>query len=196
VTPSALKDLYRRLARALGRRPALARRSGQATARVGATPICEVRDGEHLTHVDLPAHEGGDVAGPDPEQLLRASVCASLATGCAAWAVCLDVPVDSVVVELTCDYDTRGRLGLDPSIPAGWQRLCLQVTVVSDAPETSVRDLVAIAARRSPVLASLASGLVRIPAPTVLRRGSAGTTVPTTQPPTERSVPFPITPSR
>lgn len=165
-----LKDLYRRKAEALRKRPALARASGHASVRLNAPVTCRVEHEDRVQDVDLPPDEGGTASGPHPGQLMRASLGACLAMGYGLWAARLDVPVEAVSVDVTCDYDSRGQMGLDPSVAVGWQRICFDVTITSAAAEDEVRRVVETADRLSPMLANLNPGIERLHRLTVIRR--------------------------
>jgi uncharacterized OsmC-like protein len=162
MNPADIKDLFDRKARAMTKRPAFARGSGQASTSVGDALACDVDVGGRSIRVDLPAEDGGTGSAAHPGQLMRASVSACLALGYKLWAARLQVPIDAVSVELTCAYDARGQLGLDPSVAVGWQRMIIEVAIVSGAPEADVRRMVETADRLSPMLANLAPHIERV----------------------------------
>jgi uncharacterized OsmC-like protein len=163
-----LKDLYDRMARALGRRPSFGLVSAQARAELTGDASCKVIQGDRSLLVDLAPEDGGQGAGPHPGQLMRASVAACLAIGYRLWGDRLGVPVDHVEVELSCQYDVRGQLDL-ADVPPGWQHLDVHVRVTSAAPEEEVRRVVAHADRVSPMLANLAPSIARTHRVTIAR---------------------------
>ncbi len=74
-----------------------------------------------------------------------------------------------------------GELGIAEGVPAGWQRILIDVRIRSAASEAEVRQVVETADRLSPMLANLSPGIVRVHRLTVgPKAGSA---------PTERDVP-------
>src|SRR4029077_11125250 len=81
VPPADLKELHDRRARAMVRRPAFGRSSGQARIRLGGGGSCEVEHEDRTLRVDSPIGEGGGGTAPSPGQLMQASVGASLAIG-------------------------------------------------------------------------------------------------------------------
>src|SRR5436853_5686401 len=99
VTPAQLKDLYARKAGAIARRPRFACASDVARVRLGAELACTVQHPTHVLTVDAAPENGGGGLGPDPSELMSASLGASLAMGYRLWAARLDVPLDSVEVE-------------------------------------------------------------------------------------------------
>jgi uncharacterized OsmC-like protein len=157
-----IKELLDRRARAMVRRPAFGRGSGQARIRLGEGFTCEVEHEDRTLVADQPPSEGGGGAGPHPDQLMRASLGASLAMGYRTWGARLGVAIESVEVEMTCDYDVRGQLGVSEDVAVGWERVRFDVRVTSAAPEEAVRRVVETADRLSPMLANLASTVRRV----------------------------------
>ena len=158
-----LKALFDRKARAMTRRPAFGRGVGQARIRLGEGLACEV---EHLDRqlllVDQPPSEGGRGAGTPPDELMRASIGASLAIGYRVWGARLGVAIETVELEMTCEYDLRGQLGVADDVSAGWQSVRFDVTIASNAREEAVRHVVETADRHDPMLANLAPGVRRV----------------------------------
>jgi uncharacterized OsmC-like protein len=180
VTATEIQELYELKAAVLTRRPELARVASQAVVRLEDRLACAVEDGGRTLRADLPPEEGGTASGPHPEQLMRASLGACLAIGYRLWAARLGVPIDRVELSVTCELDGRGQLGLSTEVPVGWQRVRVEVTVVSPAPESEVRRVVETANRLSPMLANLSREVEQLHRLTVL--------------PAERAVPSRVTP--
>jgi uncharacterized OsmC-like protein len=162
VKLAALKALFDRKARAMARRPALGRGTAQTRIRLDDGLACEVEHRDRTLRVDEAVSEGGDGAGPRPDELMRASIGASLAMGYRLWGARLGVPIDAVTVEMTCEYDLRGQLGVADEVTAGWQSVRFDVTISSAAPEAAVQRLVETADRHSPMLANLAPSVRRV----------------------------------
>lgn len=165
-----LKALLDRKARAMTRRPAFGRGSGQARIRLGADLRCDVEHDHWKLLMDQPASEGGGGAGPPPDELMRASLGASLAMGYRIWGARMGVAIDAVEVELTCDYDARGQLGVSDEVAIGWQQVRFDVIITSAAPEEAVREVVATADRRNPMLANLSAAVRRVHHVSIVRR--------------------------
>jgi uncharacterized OsmC-like protein len=168
MKPAEIKALFERRASAMARRPDLARGNGHSRISMGLGFRCEVEHEEGRTIVDQPAALGGG-AGPDPEQLMRASLAASLAMGYRLWGARLGVAIDAVTVEVSCEYDARGQLGVSDEVSVGWLRARFDVTVTSAAPDDDVRRVVATADARSPMLANLSAAVRRTHDLTILR---------------------------
>jgi len=161
MSDAALRDLYERKRRALLRRPAFARTSTEARARLlPGGDACEVEQTGRVLRVELPLGDGG-LGDVSPAELMRAALAASLLLGYRLWAARFGVPLAAASVDVLCESDARGELGLADDVPAGWQRLTIHVGVTSDAPEVDVRRVVELANRLNPVLANLAPRVER-----------------------------------
>jgi uncharacterized OsmC-like protein len=168
VTPADLKELYDRKANAIARRPELGRGGGCVRVRLGEGLACQVELEGGITVLDLPLIDGGRGSGPQPDELARASLAAALAQDYRLWAARLGIPLSEVEVEVVSEHDTRGRLGVSDEVAIGWQSLQVAVTVHSPAPEADLRALVALANRRSPLLANLSPTVVQVHGLTVV----------------------------
>lgn len=163
MTDPQIKELFGRKARAVARRPDIGRASGHALVRLGPGGFaCQVEHEDRTARVDQPPSEGGEGSAPHPGQLLRAALGSCLAIGYRLWGARLDVPVDAVTVEVICEYDTRGQLGVTPEVAVGWQTIRFDVTITSAAPRTAIEQVVATADRLNPMLANLASTVRRV----------------------------------
>jgi uncharacterized OsmC-like protein len=156
-----MKDLYERKRRALIRRPSFGRTTAQARVRLGETLLCEVEEGPWRTRVDQSLDEGGTDSAPHPGQTMRASIVACLAMGYRTWGARLGVAIDGVEVDVVCESDARGQLGIE-GVAVGWQRIIVDVCITSAAPEADVRRVVATADRLSPMLANLSPAIDRV----------------------------------
>lgn len=195
MTPAQLKDLYARKASAMARRPVFARASGQVRVRLGADLLCDVEHPYHSLVADAPPDDGGRGLGPDPGELMAASLGASLAMGYRLWSARLDVPLEGAEVEVLCESDLRGQLGSGEA-PVGWQRIVVAATVISAAPEASVRQMVELAERHCPMLANLAPAIERVHRLTIVPGTLRGFPDPPATGSGERSAPSPTRSSR
>jgi uncharacterized OsmC-like protein len=163
MSAADIKELFERKASAMARRPAFGRSTGQAHVRLAPAGLrCDVANGDGTLLVDQPVNEGGGGEGPHPGQLMRASLGACVAMGYRIWGARLGVAIDAVEVELTCEFDARGQLGVADDVAVGWQQVRFDVTITSAAPEEAVRNVVATADRLSPMLANLSPSVRRL----------------------------------
>jgi uncharacterized OsmC-like protein len=161
MTAAGLKDLFERKRRVMLRRPSFGRSSAQARVLLAADLCCEVEEAAWRTRVDQAPDEGGTGTAPHPGQMMRASLAACLAMGYRMWAARLDVAIDQVEIEVTCESDVRGQLGFE-DVTVGWNRILVDVCITSAAPEADVRRMVATADRLSPMLANLSPAIERV----------------------------------
>ena len=191
MSPNHLKELYDRLASVLARRPAFARLDGHARVVNQAGLACAVEVDRHVLRADQCAAEGGGGSAPDPDQLMRASLGASVVIGCRIWAARLGVPIDGIELELMTDADARGPLGVAANVPIGWSHVRLDARITSAATEDALRRVFETAVRLSPMLANLGPEVRRSHRLTIVRAP-----VPSPTAATERSVPSNGTPER
>lgn len=129
---------------------------GQGTAvtrvRIRDGVTCDIEDGDWKLIADEMPGAGGSGLGPDPGVFGRAALGTCLAMGYAMWAAHLEVALESVEVVVEADYDARGQLGLDESVPPGWTGLRYRTLISSPAPEDAVRKMVETADRYSSLL--------------------------------------------
>jgi uncharacterized OsmC-like protein len=162
-----LRQLYEQRARVLERHPSLGKASVHTSVKVVGAVACEARRADRITRVDLPLDEGGTDTGPTPGDLMRASIGACMAIGYRSWAARLGVDLRSVEVEVTCEFDARGQLGIADDVAVGWECLFLEVRIVSAAPPSDVRRVIEVADRLSPMLANLSPDIARAHALTI-----------------------------
>jgi uncharacterized OsmC-like protein len=157
----ALRDRYQRRLAELRAAPELARGEGTARVELAYGFACNVDLGDRSLRVDLPRDEGGSGSGPHPGQLMRASLSACLVMGYRTWAARLGIALEDVGLELSCEYDERGQLGIDDTLRVGWRRIHWTATLLSTASETELERVVQTAHRYSPMLANLAPEIER-----------------------------------
>ncbi len=161
MTAGSLKDLFERKRRALLRRPVFGRTAAEARGRSTEDLSCEIEEGPWRTRLDQPEDEGGTGKAPQPDQMMRASLVAGLATDYRLWGARLDVRIDDVEVSVLCESDARGPLGIEGAA-IGWKRMVLDVRVTSRAPEADVRRVIETADRLSALLANLSPAIERV----------------------------------
>ena len=106
-------------------------------ARLEAGTQVAVQAGRHTLTVDEPPSVGGTGAGPNPVQLVLASLASCQAITYRYWAELLGIRLDAVTVRVEGDLDMRGFLGFDPDAPAG--ATAVRCTVTVEGPEGAER---------------------------------------------------------
>lgn len=100
---------------------------------------------------DMPAVLGGSGGHPSPGWYFRAGVASCMATSIAMEAAMQGIALTRLEVEAHSESDSRGMLGT-AQVSAGPLRFWLKVALESpDAPEETLRELVALADSRSPM---------------------------------------------
>jgi uncharacterized OsmC-like protein len=168
-----LKDLYDRKARVMANRPELARSTGHVHVRLHEGLACAVEGAHAEQALGLASGDAGASDHRSPEQLLRASLAASLALGYRLWSARLEIAVAGIEVELHTDDDARGQLLLETDVAPGWQRVQIVVTILSDAAANDVQRLIDCANRHCLVLATLSREIEQVHQLRVLPTGRA-----------------------
>lgn len=86
---------------------------------------------EHPRRFKIVADEPHELLGsnsaPNPQELLMSAVNACMMVGYVANASIRGITLDECVIEMDGELDLRGFLGLDASVPAGYERLDYRV---------------------------------------------------------------------
>lgn len=143
MQPNAtLKETLDRNARALELRPALGRNTAITRIHHTGGLACEVNEGPWSFRVDMSPKSGGAGSAPNPGVFGRASLGSCLAIGYAMWAARLEVPIDSLDVEIQADFDSRPEYGVPGGTPGYEQVRCI-VTISSPASQQQLDELFA-----------------------------------------------------
>lgn len=102
--------------------------------------------------IDEPPVLAGKDAGLSPVEhiLIALGTCQEIMI--AAYASVMDIPLDSVKVDLKSNLDVKGLLGLDESVPAGFTDITYYTTIESPADQEALKKLVEAAESNCPVL--------------------------------------------
>ena len=102
--------------------------------------------------IDEPPVLAGQDAGLSPVEhiLIALGTCQEIMF--AAYASVMDIPLDSVKVDLKANLDVKGLFGLDESVPAGFTDITYETTLVNPADNATLMKLVEAAESHCPVL--------------------------------------------
>ena len=150
MTSENLKRAVESEIAALSKHPDSARGIGQSTVTLRDGLACTVTSGHWTFTADVPAGAGGTDSGPDPGMLIRGALGSCLAIDIRTWAARLGVAIDEVRIEVDSELDQRGMLGMDESIPAGYQKVSYRVHLTSDAPEADLKRVLQQAEKFNP----------------------------------------------
>jgi uncharacterized OsmC-like protein len=148
--PERLKTVFERNRKAVELRPSIARSTSTTRITVRDGTTCEVEHGKWSFTADVGDDAGGNDAGPGPGVLERAALGSCLAIGYATWAAVMEVPLDSIRIEVESEFDARAQFGVGDGHP-GFDRLRYTVFVKSPAPDEDVRAVLDAADEHSPV---------------------------------------------
>lgn len=121
-----------------------------ATA-TGLRASAESPDGAVVV-TDMPKGIGGGASAPSPGWLLRAALASCDATVIAMRAASVGVELDTLEVTVAMDFDDRGLMGTDNTVPAGPLSSKVSVRIgAGDADQETLLAIVEWAERHSPV---------------------------------------------
>ncbi len=167
-----IREALERNVKVVSRRPEIGR--GTATTKAVLRPglDCTVTEGSHELRVGMTEKYGGRGGAPNPGVLGRGALASCLLIGYGMWAARLNVPCDSIEVEVQDDYDVSGELGINDDVRPGYSAVRYIVTVVSSSSEQDVQRMLDTADRHSSYRDIFANGVplsreVRITNPTV-----------------------------
>ena len=132
-----VKNAFERNAKALSLRPSLGQGTGVTRVRLKEGLTCEIEDGRWKLTTDMSEKSGGNDQGPNPGVFGRATLGSCLAMGYAMWASKMDIPLESLEIEIQADYDSRGYHGVDDITP-GYNQIRYVVSIQSPASEKEI----------------------------------------------------------
>ena len=144
-----IKVALERNVRAVTLRPSIGQGTTTTVARLKPQLECEVTEGTYRFTAGMAENNGGNGAGPTPGVFGRGAIASCLAIGYAMWAARMGIPIDALEVELESDYDVRGELGIDESIPPGSLGMRCTITIDSPASDEQLHQLAEQAERAS-----------------------------------------------
>lgn len=153
-TEQDIKAAAIRVEEKIRRRPSLGRLSKSCKASVTDGLTCEIQDQGWTLTADMKRNLGGNDTGPDPSVYGRAAISSCLAIGYAHWFARLDVPVNTIEVELEADFDYGAVLGVSQASPA-YSGIRFAVNIDSPASESDVMQVLDTADAHSPWLANM-----------------------------------------
>ena len=107
-------------------------------------------DRRFTLRVDEPRELLGTNQYANPQEHLLASINACMLVGYAAAAAHMGVTLTKLEMNITGDIDLRNFLGIDPSVPAGYESLQQTVTVAGDGTPEQFQQIHEIVKKTSP----------------------------------------------
>jgi uncharacterized OsmC-like protein len=141
-----LRNLQRPLKDGYRADPASARITLSARGAQGDTPVaCSVDLGRALQQAEAHQGVGGPGAGACSGDLLLGALAACAQITCQMVAAAMEIPLESVEVEVEGDLDLQGTLGTDRDARVGFEAIRLRFLL--DAPQATEEDLQALIAK-------------------------------------------------
>ncbi len=109
----------------------------------------------------------GNNEGANPVEFLLHALAGCVTTTFVLHAMARGITIRELSTELSGNIDLQGLLGLDDSVPAGYEQINIQMRVKADCPDAELDDLLALAQQHSPVCNTVCR-----PVPVVIRRTS------------------------
>jgi len=93
----------------------------------------------------------GNNEGANPVEFLLHALAGCVTTTFVLHAMARGIAIEELSTELAGDLDLQGLLGLDDSVPAGYERIRIVMRVKADCSDQALDDLLAYAQQHSPV---------------------------------------------
>lgn len=107
----------------------------------------------------------GNNEGANPVEFLLHALAGCVTTTLVLHAAMRGIRIRSLATRLEGDLDVRGLLGLDPSVPPGYEAIRIDMEIDADCSEAELDDLLMTAQRHSPVCNTICR-----PVPVMIRR--------------------------
>lgn len=131
-------------AKALVRFSVATRWTGQTASRSTVSGY-EISGHQVERHFEIAADEPEELLGknnaPNPQELLMSAVNACMTVGYVAGAAMHGIRLDSLEIKTTGQLDLRGFLGLDDSVPPGYETIDYVVSVSGDGTQEQFEEI-------------------------------------------------------
>jgi uncharacterized OsmC-like protein len=148
---SQIKIAIERSTKAISLKPSLGLGTGISKTKITNGLQCEITEGDWKLLADMPGGVGGDASAPTPGVYGRAALGSCLAIGYMMRAATMQIPINSLEVEIQADYDDGALLGTSDIFP-GYSEIRYNINIETDAPEQDVMKLLDEADQHSPYL--------------------------------------------
>ena len=147
-----IKTAFERSAKAISLKPSLGDGTRSSRVRIINGLTCEFTEGPWRFVADMPAQAGGNGEGPTPGVYGRGALGSCIAIGYMMYGAKMGVPIDSLEVQVECDFNDGALFGVFEEMDPGYSEVRYTVTVVSDAPEEDVMKVIDEGDKHSPYL--------------------------------------------
>jgi len=151
-----IRECVQRVTAMLGTRPPAAKPDDPARAVWQGGLAAQFATDKPLGMTDMPEALGGEARSPSPGWYFRAGAAACLLSTIAMEAAVRGIALRRLEVEAHSESDARGMLGCGEGVPAGPQKMWLEVLLEADgADEAALQDLLAHADAHAPMSGAL-----------------------------------------
>lgn len=93
----------------------------------------------------------GDNEGANPVEFLLHALAGCVTTTFVLHASARGIKIDEITTEMAGDIDLQGLLGLDASVPAGYESIRMKMDIKADCSDEALDELLAYVREHSPV---------------------------------------------
>jgi uncharacterized OsmC-like protein len=116
--------------------------------------LVETKNSGYKFIISEPRHVGGQLIAPTPLEFLLSGAVGCYAAVFAFYAAKMGVAYDSFEAVARTNFDVRGHIMADAP-PSGFQKVTIEISVVSDAPAEKLREVERLALAGCPGIATL-----------------------------------------
>jgi uncharacterized OsmC-like protein len=153
VSQEALKEALQNKIAAVQSNPAAARLVFRARTHLIEDVKCAASVRSFPTMlVDEPRDIGGSDEAMNPVELVLVALGTCQEIMYAAYAAVMGIQLDELKIDVRGYLDLRGLFGLDETVPAGYQKITYETTIVSPADAATIQKLIETAEAHCPLL--------------------------------------------
>ena len=131
-----IKQTFERAEKAVSTRPKIGQGTEVMSVDMDEFGCCTIDEDDVQIKIDLATELGGNGTSPSAGYFAKAALGACLAQGYHIHAAVLGITINSLRIEVESDYDLRGNLGIDDSVPKSYSEVRYKVFIDSpDDPE-------------------------------------------------------------
>jgi uncharacterized OsmC-like protein len=119
---------------------------------------------EFSIDIDEPYELGGSNRSANPQEHLRAALNACMMVGYAAQCAVRGITLQSLAIETDGEIDLRGFLGIDPSVPQGYENLNYTVRIKGSGTKEQFAEIHQAVMATSPNFYNMSRPVALIPA--------------------------------
>lgn len=172
MSQATIKEAVGKLAEGIQQNPGSAKLLYRGTTEWKGDVLCSNQVGKHNIMVDEPAAFGGGDTAMSPADLILAALGSCQEIMYSALAASMDIPLESVKIELKGNLDLHGLMGMgEGKIPPGFLDVSYETQLRSSADEATLKKLVDAVEAQCPILDTLVRP-IRVTGKAILNGGT------------------------